>query len=374
MIGCLLFLTACTYTELVPTNTITPDSTITLLVPTPKLTALPSSTSSPTPSATKVSANGEQLATAVHTASPIASITPLPTPTWTPNPPGVLTELPPITHDLFVIADGSLKVWRHATGDVETLLAANSSGTGDGQQSQVGNITHFQLDVEGRNLVAARQTNENPPTHTLIWLDLESGEHLDIAVAVPYLLDFEISPDGQQVAYTIGDPASLGDIGNKQTTPFKGTIYLQDLTLTQPPQEIGVCSNVSIEGEEKEWPGCQELLWSPDSQQVVWADASGIWGYRVSTATAVLLQPNLYHIDGDFELNVFRPIDWSPSGRYLRVDVGYYEGGSESILDMQNGQLIKIPYTFAYEGPVISSTSWMQDDQTFHGADGRSIR
>jgi hypothetical protein len=276
-----------------------------------------------------------------------------------------LTELPPITHDLFVIADGSLKVWQQLTGDVATLLEAQSSVMGNGQQAQVGNITSFQLGVEGRSLVAARQTNDIPPTYTLIWLDLESGEHYDTAVDVPYLLDFEISPDGQQVAYTIGDPASLGDIGNKQTTPFKGTIYLQGLTLTQPPQEIGGCSNISIEGEEKEWPGCQELLWSLDSQQVVWADASGIWGHRISTATTVLLQPNFYRIDGGFKLNVFRPIDWSPSGRYLRVDVGYYEGGSESILDLQNGQLIKIPYTFAYEGPVISSVSWMQDDRLF---------
>jgi len=362
IIGCLLFLVACTNAEMTTIAPITPDPTLT-----PTSIVLPTTT--PTPTLTPgVTASVVQLtATPVHTASPTASITPLPTPTWTPNPPGVLTELPSGTHDLFVIVDGSLKVWRQATGDVETVLAAQPSGSVDSEQSQGENITRFQIDAEGRSIVAARQTNDNPPTHTLIWLDLESGEHLDLAVAIPYLLDFEISPDGRKVAYTIGDPESLGDIGNRQTSPFKGTIYVQDIMLTQPLQSIGVCTNVTLEGEEKGWPGCLALLWTPDSQRVIWADARGIWEYWTTSIaeTASLLQPNFYHLEGGFEVNVFQPIDWSPSGRYLRLDVWHWEGGSETILDLHSGQLIEIPYTFAYEGPVISSVSWMQDDRLF---------
>lgn len=213
--------------------------------------------------------------------------------------------------------------------------------------------------------MAARQISDNPPTYILVWFDLESGEHLDLVMDIPYLLDFAIAPDGQQVAYIVGDPASLGHIGNSYYTPFKGTIYLQDITLAYPPQPVGSCTNVTMEEEEKGWPGCFGLLWSPDSQQLVWADARGIWDYWPDLATTSLLQSNRYHIDGEFDLNVFRLIDWSPSGRYLRLDVGHFEGLSESILDLQSGQLIEIPYTFAYEGPVITSVSWMQDDRLF---------
>lgn len=362
---CLIFLTSCMYTEFATPTTIALYPTVTFFAPTLTPIIFPSPTLTPT--AIKIPENIDQLATVVDTV-PFATPTPTlppPTPTWTPLPPNFLTELPPISQDLFVIADGSLKVWQYTTGTVETLLEAEPGETETDQQTQVGNITRFQIATERRLLVAARQTNDHPPTHTLLWLDLESGESGDIVTSAPYLLDFEISPDGQQVAYTLGDPTSLGDIGNRQMMPFKGTIYLQSLTFTQPPQAIGFCSNVNLEGEEKEWSGCRELLWYPDGQQIVWSDASGIWAYQLNLATTVLLQPNLYHIDGGFQLNVFSPMDWSPSGRYLRVDVGHYEGGNESIFDLQNKQLIEIPYTFSYEGPVVTSTAWMKDDRIF---------
>ena len=363
VIGCLLFLAACTSTKIAANATIASNSTNTH---TPTSVAIPNTTTlhTATPKAT-TTMEQRPLATVVPTLPPTPLPTALPTPTWTPNPPGVLTELPPITHDLFVIADGSLKVWRQATGSIDTLLEAKPNQVSEDEQLQAEIITSFQIDSEGNSLIAAQQLNDDPPTHALIWLNLASEETVELIVATPYLLDFAVSPDGENVAYTIGDPESLGDIGNNQTRPFKGTIYLQDVYLLRPPKEVGNCTNITLAGEEKSWPGCRGLLWSPDGQQIIWDDARGIWSHSINAETTTLLQPNIYPKDNVVDLNTFMPVDWSPSGRFLRLDVGHYEGISESILDLQTGQLIKIPYTFAYEGPVISSTTWTQDNRLF---------
>lgn len=225
VIGCLLFLAACTSTKMAANATIASNSTITH---TPTSVAIPNIATLHT-ATPKATATMEQRPLAVPTLPPPPLPTAPPTPTWTPNPPGVLTELPPITHDLFVIADGSLKVWRHTTGSVNTLLEAMPDEVLDSEHPQAEPITRFEIDAKGNSLIAAQQLNDDPPTYTLIWLNLASEETVKLIVAAPYLLDFTISPDGQNVAYTIGDPESLGGIGNHQTSPFKGTIYFSTL-------------------------------------------------------------------------------------------------------------------------------------------------
>lgn len=312
-----------------------------------------------TPSSSTVQASP----TARFTPTP-QSITPTPVATQTPEVSAVVTELPPINHDLLVLVDGSLKKWNHETGAVEVLLEGTEISEVDGQ----GKITRFQVDAEERSLVAARQTGDDPPTYALIWFNLESETFVNLVTDLPYLLDFEVALDGQRVAYTVGDPASLGDIGNGYTYPFKGSIYWQDLAQTQQSHFVGECTNVNSDGVEKSWPGCLSLIWSIDSQQVIWADARGVWQYELNAPEASLLQPSLYNLDiGNFEqeVNVFNPLDWSPSGRYLRLEVRQYEGGRESILDLETNQLMEIPYTFAYEGPVVTSLTWTQDDHLF---------
>lgn len=297
--------------------------------------------------------------------STLPPITPTSVTTETPELPDVLTELPPINHDLLVIVDGSLKRWNHETGTVEILLEGTDINEAGGQ----GRITRFQVDAEERSLVAARQIGDNPPTYALIWFNLESETFVDLMTGLPYLLDFEVASDGQRVAYTVGDPASLGDIGNGYSYPFKGNIYWQDLAHTQQSHSVGECTNVNPDGVEKSWPGCLSLIWSLDSQQVVWADARGVWQYKLHKPEASLLQPSLYNLDigyTDQGVNVFYPLDWSPSGRYLRLEVNHYEGMSKSILDLETNQLIEIPYSFAHVGrPVVTSLTWTQDNHLF---------
>jgi hypothetical protein len=75
-----------------------------------------------------------------------------------------------------------------------------------------------------------------------------------------------------------------------------------------------------------------------------------------------VLQINEYDLPDLFEVQVYRPIDWSPSGRYLQLEVGHYEGGSRAILDMETRQLFHIPNTFSYTNPAKPYISWMQDN------------
>lgn len=355
----LWFIVACSAREQTQTTVAIPSihSTATLFVGINQPDQVTPTT--PTPSSLMIQASPTARSTPT-----LPSITLTPVTTEMPELPDAITELPPINHDLLVIVDGSLKKWNHKTGTVEILLEGTDINEAGGQ----GKITRFQVDADERRLVAARLTGDNPPTYALIWFNLESETFVDLMTDLPYLLDFEVSPDGQRVAYAVGDPASLGDIGNGYTYPFKGSIYWQDLAQTQQSHFVGECTNVNPDGVEKSWPGCLSLIWSMDSQQVIWADARGVWQYELNAPEASLLQPSLYNLDiGNFEqeVNVFNPLDWSPSGRYLRLEVRQYEGGRESILDLETNQLIEIPYTFAYEGPVVTSLTWTQDDHLF---------
>ncbi|MCB0006060.1 MAG: hypothetical protein KDE04_06385 [Anaerolineales bacterium] len=276
-----------------------------------------------------------------------------------------MAALPAISHDLYLVIDGSLKVWRHDNGAVDILLEASHQQT-DEVGSSVGAITHVRFDAAGHSLVAARQTAADPPAYTLIWLDLSSGVQREIVSDLNYLIRLELAPAGDQIAYILGDPTSLDDVGNGYLYPYRGTVYVKELPGSQSPQPVGTCTNVNLEGELRSWPGCTGLLWSADNEQLLWSDARGVWAYQADSGADSLLQPNAYHLGDGFEANVYVPLDWSPSGRYLRLSVGHYEGGSETILDLETRTLIDIPFSRDVNGyPEFSKITWMQDDRLF---------
>ena len=353
----ILFVLGCRSAQPTPVATVTEGVVSATLVP---ATSTTRPTFTPTSSPTL-------LPTITHTPLPLPTTTPNPSPTptstpqptFTPSPPNFVNSIPSQMPGLLVVADGSLKKWNQELQQIENLLPSLATENGT---SQVGEITDFSIDAQGQNLVAARLTADTPPTYDLLLVNLNSGDSQLLIKDIPYLLQFKMAPNGCCVAYMVGDPSSIKP-DDRYQTPLRGTIYMVDLEGEQI--EIGSCSNFTAAGDERTVSHCFTLFWSPTSQEIVWADAQGIWAHHLATHQLHFWQENFYELEQEFEVNIFMPVDWSPSGRYLRLQVRRYEGSSEAILDLQTGQLFDIPWTFFYEGPVVSSVSWMSDDRLF---------
>jgi hypothetical protein len=105
------------------------------------------------------------------------------------------------------------------------------------------------------------------------------------------------------------------------------------------------------------------MIWSLDGEKILWSDGRGVMAYDLTTRNTDLLQANNYDLPEAFEVKVYRPIDWSPNGRFLRLDEFHYEGGLEVILDTQTRQLFEIPNTWSYEGPEVPHGIWLSDSR-----------
>ena len=358
-----IFLLGCAPTDVEPTDATATATIATLVIERPSATPQPTATAeqeivierpSATPTATMPPDESPTM-----TPTLVPSSTPSATPTKIIGA-NVVTALPTVSHDLLVVADGSLKLWNHETGQIEILLASLAT---EAAPDEIGSISRFSIDAAGENLIASRLVGENPPTHNLIKFNLVTKEHQVLIYNIPYLLDFEISPDGLQTAYIVGDPETFDSYWG---VPSTGKIYTTAIAANQTPEQIGSCSNMDTNGEIQTKPICMRLVWSPDSKHISWADHLGIWEYDLNLSGLHLLHESYYGIREDaLKTEVFRPIDWSPSGRYLRLSMGHYEGSSESILDTQTGQLFEIPDTFFHVGIPGSSVSWMQDERLF---------
>jgi hypothetical protein len=310
---------------------------------TPTVTVIPSPVVEATTRPTRT-------ATAVPTV-PSPSATPLSMPSM---------SLPVIGHDLLFVADGSLKRWSYERGQVEVLLAPEAIGeeVGDGSAGQ---ITLFELSGDGTTVVATQLVDATPLTHRFIVYDLESGAYRVLDRDVPYLLDYAVAADGRYLAYIEGDPA--GD-RHDNGRPMSGTIYLTPTDVEELPRRFGYCSNIDASGEHG-LSGCWGITWTPDNEQVIWADIEGLWGQGIVNGSEPrLLAANSFNFATLFA--VYRPSDWSPSGRYLRLVADHYEGFHEAIFDFETGNVLAIPYSRWFIGsPVTTHLTWLESDRLF---------
>ncbi len=271
----------------------------------------------------------------------------------------IAASQPSLSQDLLFIAGRAVQLRRANNGAVTTLLEAESGAS----------ITAFSVTADGERLVAARLTDPETRTFELIRVDVQSGNTWKLADA-PHLLHFAVSPNGRNALYVAGgrpfepseEVAEL-EAENPNVPVQAGTVFLVDME-TQQSREVGQCVDMP---EGADWgtkfiTPCQGVYWTNDSQNMLWADVSGIWFRHLNASEPTLFMPNaadlteppgLYH----------RPITSAKNGRHLLIQRVLFEGFSYHVLDLVSQETIDLPGSqFGISSGYIN-VNWMQDDR-----------
>jgi hypothetical protein len=334
------------------------------LPPPPAITDLPIITPASTlPSSTTVP-DATLAPTATLPTTPTAEITP--TVEITLNVPAVVApqvtvaaSQPTLSQDLLFIGGRALQLRSALSGEVTTLLEAETSS----------GITAFSVTADGERLVAARMNNPQARTFELIRVDIRSGNTWKLADA-PNLLHFAVSPDGRYALYVAGgrpfepsEEVAEIEAENPNSPVQAGTVYLVDMESHQS-REVGQCVDIpqGADWGPKFLVPCQGVYWTNDSQNMIWADVSGIWFRHLNAGqpTIILLNtddlsepPGIYH----------RPISFAKNGRHLLIQRVFFEGFSYQILDLVSQESSSLPGSQFGIGSGYINVSWMQDDR-----------
>jgi len=314
-----------------------------------------------------------ELETAVAGSSP----TPVETPTLAPtatakaetadpqSQPVAAGSLPPTSYDLLFIAEGALKRWQAASGQVLTLIPGGDEAASDEKRDAglpiVGDVAGYSLSRDGRRAAVARLTASTPisdttnavtvtvQTYALSYLDLETGSQRELVPAVNIVgrLSFALSQDGRHLAFggwSLGQPS-----GSLASGAQNGSLYMVETETGAAPQTISSCA-----------PQCHDFVWHPDNNFFVYGDGGGLFLYNLSAS-----QPEL--LAGDpAATRYYGPISWAKNGRWLLMWLGLgVEGADRAIFDVPTKQTMTIPNTFQYADPLYAELTWMQDDRLF---------
>lgn len=314
----------------------------------------PAATDTPVPAtATRVPATATQ-----------APPTPVPTvalPLQT-VPAGVLPAIP---RDVLFLRDGDLVRWAHATGALETLAAADP---------RLGPVTLFSPSADGRRVALARvapHAMSIAVSYRLEWLDLDTRQATALAsgeaLLAPGLIGFELSADGEWLAYIPWDlsPEARRNAGLSRPLAGgpapSGTVYALRIDDPDAPIELGTCAGARAAGAVA---GCAGLRWSPDSRSVAWGDAFGLWVAVPGGSAREVVSTGDY-----FNTLEFAPLAWSPAGRYLLVARRYLDqdargtfiGSAPGVLDTETGNLAALVGPYNGRDPRASVT-WLDGD------------
>ncbi|MBI4770422.1 MAG: hypothetical protein HY784_08450 [Chloroflexi bacterium] len=338
-----------------------------LATPTAPLLATPPPPPTDLPSA---SPPGPTL-TAIPTPTPLPTLTPTPGATVIP-PIESLPEgyFPPLTHDLYFLENHRLMRRNHATAQLETVLGAETSGT----EPPPTGIGAYEFSRDGRLLAFIRYWIADPPgPYALNLLDMATQQITPVYeehAPGAGLLGMALSPDGEWLAFIPQDAVAAGDRRGPGWAapaqrpragggPQSGVIYAVRTGGLHERVEVGYCAEVRSDEFVR---GCGGMVWSPDSQSLAWSDALGLWLAAVGQGAPRPLLENKH--DGWEHTRAYSAAAWSPAGRFLRLWISHYEGGSQAILDMQTGQLADLPDSFEYPEPL-ARAAWLPDGRLF---------
>jgi len=272
--------------------------------------------------------------------------------------------LPPVPRDVLFLRDGDLVRWAHATGALETLAAADP---------RLGPVTLFSASADGRRVALARvapHAMSIAVSYRLEWLDLDTRQVTALAsgeaLLAPGLIGFELSADGEWLAYIPWDlsPEARRNAGLSRPLAGgpapSGTVYALRLAAPDARVELGICAGARAAGAVA---GCGGLRWSPDSRSVAWGDAFGLWVALPGGSVREVVSTGDY-----FNTLEFAPLAWSPAGRYLLVERRYYSedarggyiGAESGVLDTETGTLAALVGLYDGRDPR-GSAVWLDD-------------
>jgi dipeptidyl aminopeptidase/acylaminoacyl peptidase len=258
--------------------------------------------------------------------------------------------------------------WNHLTGRSEVLVDATQDPIPGKQDalSEPSNVAQYSVSSDGKKLIVSlvrmkAQGAYGTPVYDLALLDLTSNQLVSLATFAAPLLDTEISPDGQWVAYIVkgstqgaatglrrGLAAPAQHSANAAGGPIEGVLNLLSLAAPQQPRALGVCSDV-----------CLGFSWTPDSKALVWNDGRGVWLDR-------LVEGSVQKIAVDWNAKVSNEPSsnsWSPDGRFLLAWSRDSKAEGWGIIDTQTMHVGKLPDTHLF--PTNIHAIWLKDGRLF---------
>lgn len=213
------------------------------------------------------------------------------------------------------------------------------------------NVAAFTVSPNGQVIVLLRPqkiTANGIQLYNLDALHLQDQRISTLIGSVALPGKIVISPDGSQVAYT-------------QALAQEAAIFLLPTEPDSQPRQLGSCRSEPA-------ADCASLAWSPESEALMWSDASGLW--QVSTLSgdpdleAQLVHPNKVQIQDPEGQNLeiearFTDLQFSASERFvlLKVTPLASEVDWQAVFDRRSGQMAQAQETFT-TSPVETLASW----------------
>jgi hypothetical protein len=294
-------------------------------------------------------ANGAVLRSSTSTPTPPLTSTVLPLSTSSIGPiPGVQQavagKLPLISHDLLFMTDSTLKVWRSETGQVDMLAQS---------------VLDYDVASDGEKVLILQSLGSTRNALELVLINMDSGQEQLLVTVQGELVDFALSPDSRRVAYVIGEDDPQGS----EVRPAE-PIYVLEAASDTAPVIVATCDTAINIGDRRfhYYLPCGPLVWTPDSQSILWGDGAGVWQTTPSNSPVILVHNELYEDDPP---RLFRPtIDWSPDGRYQLLVASRAEGSNRHVYDTETQQLIEVPNSTSGLGDF-THWIWADDKRLF---------
>jgi hypothetical protein len=243
---------------------------------------------------------------------------------------------------------------------LEVLISpVDSTGERDDDEPAPGGLTQLSVSLDGQTIVAGRVQNDDHTLREIVWFDRATLQPQTLVSDIPLLQEIAVSPDGRYVAYRTNE----SETNIESEMAILGFIFLREIGSNEPPMLIGKCLTREPEIRDS---GCisRTMIWHPNGETFHWTDEGrGIMAYDLSTGNETILQSHNLESSEYYERERYLPIDWSPNGRFLRVDVFRHEGGGEAILDTVTKQLFYIPNTGSYDRVERAYGTWLADNR-----------
>lgn len=136
------------------------------------------------------------------------------------------------------------------------------------------------------------------------------------------LVDYAISNDGSQVAYTAGGQLWLQTFGERA------------VALTTLAEDNAII------------PSATYPLFSPDDSEIVYSDRNGLYVIPAAGGQAQLIRKNIplgANAENAAEYRHFRPARFIPDSDMLIVNVSIWEGYTVGIIDLATGEYQELP-------------------------------